>query len=231
MKFNRIAKLLTAAAVVCSTSANAADIDLKLVNLTQGIAFTPVLVAAHDNNSYLFKAGEAASAALEAMAEGGNTADLKAMAESAGATTLDLTSAPTLAGATSMGSLNTGDNMYLSLTAMLLPTNDGFVGLDSWQIPSEAGTYTIMLNAYDAGTEANDELIVAGAAATPGIPANPSGNSGSNGTGVSSSDSNDTVHIHPGNIGDTDAIGGVSDLDSRVHRWLNPIAKLVVTVK
>ena len=40
----------------------------------------------------------------------------------------------------------TEGNDYLSLTAMLLPTNDGFVGLDSWMIPSEAGTYTMYLN-------------------------------------------------------------------------------------
>ncbi|GAM59834.1 hypothetical protein JCM19232_167 [Vibrio ishigakensis] len=54
--------------------------------------------------------------------------------------------------------MDSGDLGYLSLGAMLLPTNDGFVGLDSWKIPSEAGTYRASLNGYDAGTEANDEI-------------------------------------------------------------------------
>jgi hypothetical protein len=52
-----------------------------------------------------------------------------------------------------------------------------------------------------------------------------------NGTGVASTESNDAVHIHRGNLGDTDADGGVSDVDSRIHRWLNPVAKVVITVE
>jgi hypothetical protein len=39
------------------------------------------------------------------------------------------------------------------------------------------------------------------------------------------------VHIHRGNLGDTDITGGISDVDSRIHRWLNPVAKVTVTVK
>ena len=50
-------------------------------------------------------------------------------------------------------------------------------------------------------------------------------------TGVTSTESNQMVHIHRGNIGDTDATGGISDVDSRIHRWLNPVAKVTVTVK
>ena len=36
---------------------------------------------------------------------------------------------------------------------MLIPTNDAFVGMDSIEIPTEPGTYTYYLNAYDAGTD------------------------------------------------------------------------------
>ena len=115
---------------------------------------------------------------------------------------------------------------------MLLPTNDGFVGKDSWAIPSEAGTYTFYMNGYDAGTEANDEIVNGGGApGVPGIPVDPGSYSGTGGSGVSSSSANSNIHIHPGNVGDSDASGGVSDLDSRIHRWLNPVAKVVVTVK
>lgn len=107
---------------------------------------------------------------------------------------------------------------------MLLPTNDGFVGLDSWAIPEQAGTYTTTLRGYDAGTEANDELASS-------IPNPPFLTFGANGTGVETSISNDKVHVHPGNIGDADATAGISDLDNASHRWLNPVATITIVVK
>lgn len=233
MKFKQtLTSLSIISTLLVSTNINAANLDIELINLTHSIAFTPILVAAHDQQTSLFHSGESASTALQKMAEGGNTADLKTAITATSGVNLDLTSAPSLAGVTSMGTIDSGENMYLSLTAMMLPTNDGFVGLDSWKIPTEAGTYTIMLNAYDAGTEINDEIINGGGApGTPGIPADPSGNAGTGATGASSNEANDKVHIHPGNVGDSDANGGISDLNSTVHRWLNPVAKLVVTVK
>ena len=123
-------------------------------------------------------------------------------------------------------------NNYLSLATMILPSNDGFTGISQWKIPEEAGTYTVNLNAYDAGTEANDELITGGGApGVAGIPAAPGSNSGSNGTGVTTTETNTMIHIHPGTLGDDDAMGGKSDLTNTVHRWLNPVATLTVVVK
>lgn len=233
MKLKQTLKSLSIVSTLVATAqVNAADLDISLVNLTHSIAFTPILVASHDQQTSLFNLGETASTSLQKMAEGGDTSDLKSDVAAAGGLSLDLTSAPTLAGTTSTGTLDTGVNTHLSLTAMMLPTNDGFVGLNSWEIPTQAGTYTVLLNAYDAGTEINDEIINGGGApGTAGVPADPSGNGGSGATGASSNEANASVHIHPGNIGDTDATGGISDLDSTVHRWLNPVAKLVITVK
>ncbi len=120
-------------------------------------------------------------------------------------------------------------NRFLSLTAMMLPTNDGFVGLDSLRIPRIPGTYRYYLYGYDAGTEANDELITGGGApGEPGIPSAPGADDGSGGTGVSDGDTNSTVHIHRGVIGDTNPGGGISDLDSTIHRWLNPVAEIII---
>ncbi|WP_016955235.1 spondin domain-containing protein [Catenovulum agarivorans] len=225
--------VMAAALAATAFSAQAAELDIKLYNLTHGITFTPVVVAAHDSQTMLFKVGDTASAALQKMAEGGAIDDLSSQVTTAGGVVVENPAQGMLgAGAMTMAMLDTQDNMYLSLTAMLLPTNDGFVGLDSWKIPSEAGTYTVWLNAYDAGTEANDEIINGGGASgTPGIPVAPNSDGGTGASGVRSTESNNMVHIHPGNIGDTDATGGISDVDSRVHRWLNPVAKLVVTVK
>lgn len=128
--------------------------------------------------------------------------------------------------------LDTQAMTHLSVVAMVLPTNDAFIGLDAWEIPTTAGTYTLNLNAYDAGTEANDEIINGGGMpGAPGIPAAPGGDGGTNGTGVMDTSSNTNVHIHPGVLGDTDTAGGMSDVDSRIHRWLNPVARVVVVVK
>lgn len=231
---NKIRSLSLACGLLMgSYSVHAADLEITLYNATQGITFTPILVAAHSDQAKLFQTGHVASAELQKMAEGGAIDDLSLSVTSSGGVTLENPAQGLLGpGMMTTGMLDTGDNMYLSLTAMLLPTNDGFVGLDSWKIPTEAGTYTVWLNGYDAGTEANDEIINGGGAAgTPGIPVAPNGDGGSNASGVQTTESNDKVHIHPGNFGDTDLNGGISDVDSRVHRWLNPVAKLVVTVK
>lgn len=218
-----------------SLSSFSANLSVEFTNLTHGIHFTQVLVAAHPAENHLFQVGEKASTELQAMAEGGSIQGLITQAEALGSVVVDDPADGLLApGASFMvDGLDTGDNMTLSLTAMLLPTNDGFVGLDAWSIPSEPGTYTVMLNAYDAGTEANNELVVedSGAPGVLGIPANPGGNGGTNGTGVTTTEVHDMIHIHRGNLGDTMAEGGASDLDSRIHRWLNPVAKLVVTVQ
>ncbi len=126
-------------------------------------------------------------------------------------------------------------NTHLSVVAMLLPTNDAFAGLDSVEIPRKPGTYVYHLPAYDAGTEANDEVqadpdpldCVAG---EPGYPVDPLGNTGAFGTGVDGPDVARRVHVHRNQLGDRDPGGGDSDLDSRIHRWLNPVVKLTITV-
>ncbi|WP_445947159.1 spondin domain-containing protein [Shewanella sp.] len=233
MNYNLIRTGLLIAGLA-SVSVQAAQIEVSLVNLTHGNHFTPVLVAAHGSDSHLFEVGKSATPALQKMAEGGAIADLDAAVMGAGGVTLANPAAGLLApGANFEGAmLDTLTQTHLSVVAMVLPTNDAFIGLDGWKIPTEAGTYTVYLNAYDAGTEANDEIINGGGMpGVAGIPAAPGGNGGANGTGVMDGSTNANVHIHPGVLGDTDAAGGASDLDSRIHRWLNPVAKLVVTVK
>lgn len=216
-----------------SSAALAQTVDVKITNLTQGLHFTPLLVSAHTAASDVFEVGTTASSELASMAEGGAISGLVS-ASAAGTVNVENPADGLLAPASSamVMDMDTADNDLLSIVAMVLPTNDGFVGLDSWSIPEEAGTYTVYLNAYDAGSEANDEIINgAGALGMAGIPVAPAGNGGTDATGVTSTEDNQTVHIHRGNVGDTDAEGGISDVDSRVHRWLNPVAKVVVTVK
>ena len=57
---------LTIAALFLSSTAMAADINVRIVNLTNGIWCTPFLVAAHTEDSRIFTAGMPASASLQA---------------------------------------------------------------------------------------------------------------------------------------------------------------------
>lgn len=226
LKNTAIASLLGLAAATSPVQAEQFTVTIE--NLTHGIYFTPFLVAAHDSSTALFTSGTSASASLEAMAEGGDISGLAADIAGAAPTTVENPAGGLLAPGASIttDTLDTDntDNNYLSLVAMMLPTNDGFVGLNSWEIPSTAGTYSFTVNAYDAGTEANDEL-------TASIPAPIDFGTGTGGTGVATSDTNNMVHIHRGSLGDANSTGGESDLDNRVHRWLNPIARVTVVVQ
>lgn len=226
--------IVTGLLSLVSSVSVAENLSINISNLTQGIYFTPLLITTHMENVHLYQTGTAATMELQAMAEGGDISGLLASSDTLGAVSVANPAEGLLAPGmmTDVMTLDTGDNDRLSIVAMILPSNDGFVGLDAWPIPSEPGTYTLWLNAYDAGTEANNELIADGSGmpGTLGVPANPGHNGGVSGTGVTTNESNQYIHIHRGNLGDTDAEGGKSDFDSRIHRWLNPVAKVVVTV-
>lgn len=58
--------------LLITAQVNAAELDIKLLNLTHSISFTPVLVAAHDQQISLFHLGETATTALQKMAKGGD---------------------------------------------------------------------------------------------------------------------------------------------------------------
>ncbi|MFT4806889.1 MAG: hypothetical protein ACI9LX_000205 [Paraglaciecola sp.] len=230
---NKRTKICAASALVFASSHSfAADVTIDIQNLTQGMYFTPIAAVAHTPDTSLFEVGEEASPEIQEMAEGGSLAGLITIATSISA---DILTEPTVGplGPTKSvsGSFMTADgNTVLSVVAMILPSNDGFIGLDNWTIPTEAGTYTVYLNAYDAGTEANDELVGGGAPGIAGMPAPPFLTLGTGGSGVTSAISNTNIHIHPGNIGDDDTTGGISDVTNTIHRWLNPVAIVTVTV-
>ncbi|MCM8857529.1 MAG: spondin domain-containing protein [Candidatus Thiodiazotropha sp.] len=231
---DKIIPSLAMAGALLSAPVMAQDLTISITNLTHGTYFTPLLVAAHAGDNHLFRSGESASISLQAMAEGGDISGLSADMAAVSADTVENPVGGLLApGASTSFDLSTASgNDHLSITAMLLPSNDGFVGADSISIPTAAGTYRYRLNGYDAGTEANDEIVNGGGApGAPGIPADPGGASGTSGTGVTSSEANTLVHIHRGVLGDSDETGGTSDLNSSVHRWLNPVAGLTIVVK
>lgn len=228
-------KIVLSSALLMSTSMFASEVEVKITNLTKGVYFTPLLVSAHSADAKLFTSGEAASSSLQMMAEGGSIADLATDLTNAAATNVENPAGGLLApGENTTANLIIDDSLgndYLSIVAMMLPTNDGFIALNSAKIPSEAGTYMYMLNAYDAGTEANDEIINGGGAPnTAGIPAAPDGTSGTGASGLTATVEG-FVHIHRGNVGDFSTTDGMSDLNVQTHRFLNPVASVTIVVK
>lgn len=223
--------LLAAAAA----PAGATDFTVDIINLTRGSYFTPFLVAAHVDSARLFMTGEPASMSLQAMAEGGDISMLVADVEALNATVVANPAEGLLApGQRTRASLNTDDapdNTRLSIVSMILPSNDGFMGLNAIPIPTEPGRYVYDVDAYDSGTEGNDEVVGSGAPGEPGFPAPPPvlAASGSGGTGVNAM-AEGFVHIHRNVLGDDDLAGGNSDIVNTVHRWLNPVVRVVVTV-
>ncbi len=237
-------------------AAQSAEITVSITNLTQGMLFTPRLLVAHTGAVDLFEPGTPASEGLTAVAEGGDTSILSAALDTdfANDQRNQTFGGPLAAASTSADyTFETNDHPYLSLVTMLIPTNDAFAGLDRWAIPTTPGTYTVTLNAYDSGTEANDEINSAtsnltgpdggalGGVGVPGMaaPAPTQANLGSGGTGVAiestggileDTGAEGNVHIHRNVLGDTNPNGGRSDLDATVHRWLNPVARMTITV-
>lgn len=229
------AATLAMASLLGAQTASAVDFNVRIVNLSNAIYYTPFLVAAHPAGTGIFTVGQPATGSLQAMAEGGDISGLVSDLNGLGATIAEDPAGGLLGPAMETNvDLNTDGtaNELLTIVAMLLPTNDAFAGLNAVQIPTIPGTYVFDVPAYDAGTEANDELLTGGSApGAAGMPADPGGLGGTGGTGAADADANPNVHIHRGTLGDLDATGGVSDLDSSVHRWLNPVIRVVVTVR
>lgn len=277
MKLNKLAAATFLSFATVGT-ASAVTLDVSITNLTNSMYFTPRLVVAHDNTVDTFEVGETSSTALAWLAEAGVIDDAQNAASSGQNFEAMLGPVDTDNGTNSwhrFGGMvapastvsypfDTMDYEYLSLLTMLIPTNDAFAGMDSIKIPTEPGTYTYYLNAYDAGTELNDELNstrtditeegglplggygvpgVAGAGAPPIAPTMGTGGTGvavtvgfdQDGNALASPtevvDGTDgPVHIHRNVLGDTSDTAGASDLDSRIHRWLNPVARVTITV-
>ena len=198
-----------------------ATLEVTVTNLTNAQPLSPVGVIAHMDGYAVFAVGTAATAGLEELAEGGDTAALLAEADA------DTSVIATASGAAPIGPAGSETislevlesdlaSLRISTSTMLVNTNDAITMLDAMDVSNlEVGnslsTRTI---AYDAGTEANTEL----AAHIPG----PAG--GGEGFNAARDDSFDRVAMHTGVVGSTDGFLS-SDLDGQ-HRFDNPVAEV-----
>ena len=210
---------LTAAAVsgllmtsAAATADGSASYHVTITNITNSINFTPILLASHRKGVSLYELGSTASNELTAIAEGGDIVPLSAV----------LQDDPRVADVQDSGDLlGPGESVTVTLSAthgahnismasMMLPTNDGFIALNSVKAPRH-GTVTYYSPGYDAGTEPNDELCIS----IPGPTCGGEGPSpGAGGEGY--------VHINRG-------IHGIGDLAPDVYDWRNPVARITIS--
>jgi len=187
--------------------------QVKITNLTQAQSFTPILLAAHSPDVRMFFAGTAASPELQALAETGNTAPLAAvLAGLAGVSDMTTSAGLLSRGVTVALMITAGASATrLSLAAMLIPTNDAFVGLNT-ELPHDFATKEVYANVYDAGSEWNDELCAS-------IPGPAYSECGGPGGGATIGSGEGAITIHRG-------IQGVGDFDASIRDWRNPGARV-----
>jgi len=193
----------------------AARYEVTVTNLTKDQRFTPFLVVAHRPDVSLFTPGMPASAELEALAEEGNTAPF----EMGLATTEGVSGVATGSGLLEPGQTTTivveGHRWdRISLAAMLIPTNDGFVALRGVG-PFGYRAQSFAPPAYDAGTEQNDETC----ASIPGPYYDEC--MGPGGGAMTMGGEEGFVRIHEG-------IQGVGDFMASRRDWKNPVAHVSV---
>jgi hypothetical protein len=187
---------------------------VTLTNITAGQSFTPALVFSHNKRAMpFFTAGQAAGPELEQLAEGGNTMPVLDKMMTQGHVT-DHATAFGVDGLIAPGEsvsveLMAGERGGIGIGAMLLPTNDGFIGAHGIRLPKGHRSTSQTLAAMDAGTEVNDESCAH-------IPGPVCG-----GEPVSMADGEGFVHVHGG-------IHGIGDLMASGYDWRNPVAKITV---
>ncbi len=188
--------------------------EVTVTNLTRGQVFSPAVVATHTAAMRLFTGGEPASDALAAVAEDAVLDPLLEMLEGSpnvrDVVVLTGENGPILPGESASVTVRGSPRAArISLVGMLVTTNDAFYGLNAERGPFY-GAVTRMVPAYDAGSEANNELC-------SHIPGPPCGNAGVRDTDGAEG----YVHVHAG-------VHGVGDLDPSAHDWRNPVASVTI---
>ncbi len=196
------------------TYSNERTYEVTITNVS-ATTFTPLLVALHTAKVSLFSAGDAASDELALLAEGGATQPFLDLLDTLPRLVGDADSTVgLLAPGASVTSIVTANRKFnrVSIAAMLLPTNDSFVGLSTVRVPFRIGvpvSYTAI--GYDAGSEPNDELCA-------NIPGPQCGGEGPS----PDADGEGFIRVSPG-------IHGEGDLDASDYDWRNPVARVTIT--
>lgn len=166
--------ILTLAAVAAlSTGAQAAEVKVTLVQLSPpgGVGIAPLWVGFHNGSFDSFDAGYSASLGIERAAEDGNASQLSTIfaATASGGVQGTLPGPPAFPGAVRSLTLSgvdlAGQNRYFSYAAMVVLSNDFFIGNDNanqfdLSALANGGKVSFLVGGagqvWDAGTEVND---------------------------------------------------------------------------
>ena len=216
------------------TNDNEAAYTVSFTNLTYNQPMGPAAIILHAPGYNAFIDGQAASIAIEMLAESGSpdmllddastsASYLSSMSSNGPTPPRAISSTATL----SVPLLDVSD-IQLSFATMLVNTNDAFTALNAIDISNmTVGQSTSFMSpTWDSGTEANLET----AATIPG----PIGGGEAAGFDAARDDLFDRVHFHGGvvtNANATDAsLEGLStSILDETHRWNNPTAKITIT--
>ena len=165
-----IRALVVALTWVAAAQALGGELQITVTNNQPagGFAISPVWIGLHDGTFKTFDPGAQASAAIQAVAELADTSKITASFAGHGAQTT-VGGMPYVPGASVTSTLNVADpttERYLSYAAMVVPSNDFFVGNSdptAFQLFDASGHFlgprTIQIfgaNVWDAGTEVNN---------------------------------------------------------------------------
>lgn len=198
-----------------------AAFQVTITNLTNAQPLSPVALIVHQTEFGVFELGAPASVALETLAEGGDNAELLSLADG---------NAIVYTTASGAGPIPPGQNdvisfeieepdiaaAYFSVSTMLVNTNDAFTGVNTVDLAGlDIGDTLIRRGvAYDAGTEADDEMAIY----IPG----PAG--GGEGFNTERDDENDAVSMHPGVVTSHDGL--VTSALNGQHKFDNPVIQV-----
>lgn len=210
-----------------TTAAAAAKFEVRVTNLTLAQPLSPVAIILHNQGFNSFQDGEAASVALEMLAEGGSNTDILSEAQAAAQyVTSASTSGPvgpsSIADAVTL-TVPSADltDLRLSVLTMLVRTNDAFTGTNAVNVSNMAVGSSMTFNAptWDSGTEDNTET-------TATIPGPGFGGEGFN----AARETLNRVRFHQGVVTNTGEEAGLptSNLTEQ-HLFDNPTSRIVIT--
>ncbi len=202
-----------------SVSAQGTVYTVTIQNLTSGQPFTPPVVVAHSAGMKLWEEGTAASAELQQVAENGNADPLVALLKgSSYVSAYTVGSGPVLPGQSVSLTIEVAAGDHLSWVAMLICTNDGFTGINSFEVTGSSTTDGT--GVYDAGTEINTEDFADIVAPCQGLTPVSSDDAG---TGMS----NEAL-AEGGIVAHHAGVQGGRDLKA-THMWEGPVVSVTVS--
>ena len=202
-----------------STRNSTRTFHVKITNLTSGPLasagqpMSPPLWAVHSRKVDLWSVGALASSGMLPIVEDALNTPLQTYLSSNRHVAAVKTETGSPAGPIPPGGTREfdvsrdGDAKYLSMVWMLVRTNDGFTGLDTYRLAGRKGrTRTLLLRAYDGGTENNNQSC----AYIPGPPC---------GKFFVRDPTAQPIAPHP----------GITGGDIGAFAWTNPVAKVEIT--